>query len=58
MFKFEKVFMVCQLVRAKILSTIIDNINPQGLLSDKSIRTHNLLDNNLWVQKGLYYEYY
>ncbi len=47
MFKFEKVFMVCQLVRAKISSTILDNINPQGLLSDKSIRTHNLLDNNL-----------
>lgn len=49
--------MVCLLVRAKISSTIIDNINPQGLLSDKSIRTHNLLDNNLW-NKGLYYEHY
>ena len=57
MFKFEKVFMVCLLVCAKISSTIIDNINLQGLLSDKSIRTHNLLDNNLW-NKGLYYEYY
>ncbi len=49
--------MVCLLVRAKISSTIIDNINPQGLLSHNSIRTQNFLDNNLW-NKGLYYEYY
>ena len=46
-FKFPLVFMVCLPVRAKILSTIIDNINLQGLLSDNSIRTLNLLDNNL-----------
>ncbi len=57
MFKFNQVFMVCLLIRAKISSTIIDNINPQGLLSEKSIRMHNLLDNNLW-NKGLYYGYY